>query len=119
MNEVDNYIGSFPTEVQSLLEQLRAIIKQAAPDATEIISYGMPAYKMKQTLVYFAAFKHHIGFYPTASAIQAFCDRLADYKWSKGAVQFPLDKPLPTTLISQMVQYRVQENMEKNKTTKR
>jgi uncharacterized protein YdhG (YjbR/CyaY superfamily) len=113
INDVDRYIETFPAATQKLLSQLRKIIKQAAPEAEEVISYKMPAYKFNGMLVYFAGYKNHIGFYPTGSGIEAFKDEFKEYKWSKGAVQFPLDKPLPTELITRIVQYRSKQNSEK------
>lgn len=110
---VDAYIASFPEETQTLLEQLRATIKKAAPGADELISYQMPAYKYNGMLVYFAGYKNHIGFYPTASGIANFTKDLSDFKNSKGAVQFPLDKPLPLQLVTKIVKFRVKENLEK------
>lgn len=112
-NSVKEYIESFPKATQTLLKQIRAAIKKAAPLAEEIISYQMPAYKNNGMLVYFAAYKTHIGFYPTASGIAAFKKELAIYKTSKGAVQFPIDAKLPLDLITKIVKYRVKENSEK------
>lgn len=109
----DEYIRQFPPAVQASLQKLRTAIKTAAPKAEEVISYQMPAYKHHGMLVYFAAYKNHIGFYPTPSGIEAFKKELAVYKGSKGAVQFPVDKPLPLALIKQIVKYRVQMNLEK------
>ena len=108
--DVDEYIANFPAGTQKVMEQLRATIKQAAPSAEEVISYAMPAYKLKSILVYFAAYDHHIGFYPTPAGIAAFQDELAGYKGAKGSVQFPLAQPMPLDLISRIVKYRVQEN---------
>jgi uncharacterized protein YdhG (YjbR/CyaY superfamily) len=110
---VDQYIAGFPKETQKLLSQLRATIRKAAPEAEEGISYQMPAYKYRGPLVYFAGYARHIGLYPTPSAIEAFKKDLSDYKTSKGAVQFPLDKPLPVQLITRIVNYRKKENLEK------
>lgn len=110
---VDAYIASFPTDVQVMLQELRATIKKAAPKAEEVISYEMPAYKYKGMLVYFAAYKNHIGFYPTSSGIAAFKKELSVYKGAKGSVQFPLNKALPLSLISKIVKYRVNENQKK------
>lgn len=111
----DEYIASFPPDTQLILEKLRSIIKSAAPKAEEIISYGMPAYKQHSVLVYFAGYKNHIGFYPTPSAIRTFNDEISKkYNWSKGAVQFPVDKPLPAALIKKIVHYRLKEDMEKH-----
>ena len=114
----DAYTKQFPPEVQVLLQKLRAAIKAAAPKAEEVISYQMPAYNYHGMLVYFAAYKNHIGFYPTGSGIEAFKKELSVYKGSKGAVQFPLDKPLPLALIKQIVKFRVQMNLEKEQLKK-
>lgn len=114
--DTDTYIASFPKETQKLLQQIRKAIKEAAPKAEELISYGMPAYKLNGPVVYFAGYEHHIGFYPTGSGIAAFTKEIAKYKSSKGAVQFPLDKPIPVTLVKQMVKFKVAENLEKTKT---
>jgi uncharacterized protein YdhG (YjbR/CyaY superfamily) len=113
--DVDTYIAAFPAEVQVLLQQLRSIIIKAAPKAQEGIGYQMPAYKLNGVLVYFAGYKNHIGFYPTGSAIDTFKTQLADYKTSKGTIQFPLDKPLPVGLITKIVKHRVKENEGKQK----
>ena len=99
-----------------MLDSLRETILQAAPKAEEVISYNMPAFKLKKVLVYYAAHKEHIGFYPTSSPIKFFKDELAKYKTSKGAIQCPIDKRLPTTLIKKIVTFRVQETLEKEKT---
>ncbi len=112
---VQEYIEGFPKEMQLLLSQVRAIILKAAPKAEEMISYNMPAYKLNGPLVYFAGYKKHIGFYPTPSGIYNFEKELAAYVTSKGAIQFPTEKPLPTNLIKQIVQFRVMENLEKSK----
>jgi uncharacterized protein YdhG (YjbR/CyaY superfamily) len=116
--DIDSYIATFPKDVQVVLEQVRDAIKTSAPKAEEVISYGMPAFKLHGMLVYFAGYKQHIGFYPTASGIAAFKDELSKYKNAKGSVQFPLDKPMPLALIKKMVKYRVQENIEKEKLKK-
>jgi uncharacterized protein YdhG (YjbR/CyaY superfamily) len=110
---VDEYIAGFPAETGVLLTKLRAAVKEAAPMAEEIISYGMPAYKLKGRLLYFAAFSKHIGFYPMPSGIREFREQIAKYKFANGSVQFPLDKPLPVTLITKIVKFRVKENMMK------
>lgn len=110
---IDEYIASFPGDIQALLEKLRLTIRLAAPDAMEKISYGMPTFYLNGNLVHFAAFKHHIGFYPTPSGISAFQGELGKYKTSKGAVQFPLDKPLPLELVKKIVGFRVTENSKK------
>ena len=110
---IDGYIQSFPKDVQAMLESLRKTIRKAAPKAVEVISYQMPAFKQNSVLVYFAAFKNHIGFYPTSSGIAAFKEEISKYKNSKGAVQFPLDKKLPLGLITKIVKYRVKEDLAK------
>ncbi len=110
---IDDYIASFPNNVQHTLRELRSAIKGAAPDAEETMSYGMPAFKLNGILVYFAAHKHHIGFYPTSSDIRAFKDKLSIYKQSKGTVQFPLDKPIPFDIVKEIVRFRVKENLTK------
>jgi uncharacterized protein YdhG (YjbR/CyaY superfamily) len=110
---IDEYIGTFPKEVQSLLEAMRQTIKKAAPQAEEAISYGMPTFRLKGNLVHFAAFKNHIGFYPTPSGIDAFQKQLSAYKNSKGAVQFPLDEPIPFDLVTEIVKYRVEQVSKK------
>jgi uncharacterized protein YdhG (YjbR/CyaY superfamily) len=110
---VDRYIAGFPPETQKALQQMRRTIRKAAPDATEVISYQMPAYKYLGMLVYFAGYEKHIGFYPMPSAIQQFKKELAVFKNAKGSVQFPLGQPLPLDLVSRMVQFRVQENQAK------
>ena len=110
---VDEYISDFPAGTKSMLKEVRKIIKQAAPQAEEIISYNMPAYKLQGVLVYYAGYSGHIGFYPTGSGIANFQKKLSGYKTSKGTVQFPLDQPLPLDLITQIVKFRVKENLEK------
>jgi len=108
---IDEYISRFSPEVQELLEKVRIVIKEAAPDAKEKISYQMPTFALHGNLVHFAAYKNHIGFYPAASGIHAFKQELLGYKGAKGSVQFPIDKPLPYELISRMVRFRVAENI--------
>ena len=112
---IDEYIKASPKEVQEKLREMRAVIKSAAPDAEETISYQMPAFRLKGILVYFAAFQDHIGFYPTGSGIEAFQKELGGLKSGKGTAQFPLDKPLPVKLITKIVKYRVAENLAKYK----
>ena len=112
----DAYIASFPEPIRCKLEEMRAIIKAAAPEATEAIGYQMPGFKMKTFLVYYAGHKGHIGFYPTGSGIEAFKDEFGPYKWSKGAVQFPLDAPLPVDLIRRIVKFRIGKDLEKHPT---
>lgn len=109
-SSIDDYIMTFPKEVQVILKGLRKTIKAAAPDAGEKISYQIPTFYLRGNLVHFAAYKKHIGFYPTSSGIQAFKKELSIYKSSKGTVRFPLDKPLPLALISKIVKFRVSEN---------
>jgi uncharacterized protein YdhG (YjbR/CyaY superfamily) len=113
---VDEYIGSFPVEVQELLKQVRKTIREAAPEAEESISYGMPAYKLfKKPLVYFAGFERHIGFYATPTGHSQFAKELSAYKQGKGSVQFPIDKPMPLDLISRITRFRAEENVRKQK----
>lgn len=117
---IDDYIATFPKETQTILEQVRTTIKNAAPDAEETISYGIPTFKLNKTyLVYFAGFKNHIGFYPAPVAVDAFSKEFAGYKTGKGSIQFPLDKPMPFDLITRIVAYRVKENSEQAKTKKK
>lgn len=110
---IDEYIANFPLPVQNKLVELRATIKKAAPEADEKMSYRMPAFNLKGILVYFAAYKNHIGFYPTSSGVYAFKKELAGYKTSKGAIQFPVDKQLPLDLITRIVIFRMNENLQK------
>ena len=116
---IDEYIAGFPPEIQQLLEQIRTTIRAAAPDAEETISYQMPTFRLQGNLVHFAAFKNHIGFYPTPTGIEEFKEELSAYKGSKGAVQFPLDKPMPLDLIRRIVLFRVQENLAKAEARRR
>lgn len=111
MNDIEAYISQFPEDVQEILKRIRKLIKESAPQAEESIAYGMPAYKTnKKPLVYFAAFKGHIGFYATPSGHSEFKEELSTYKQGKGSVQFPLDQPIPYKLIERMVKFRVKEN---------
>ena len=112
-NNFEEYVLNFPVEIQERLENMRNVIKNAAPEADEVISYAMPAFKLHGVLVYFAAYKNHIGFYPTGSGISAFKKQLSIYKGAKGSVQFPHDKPFPIDLIEEIVKYRVNENLAK------
>lgn len=112
-SSVDDYIAMFPPEVQAELRKLRQVIREAAPGAQEKIAYQMPAFALRGSLVYYAAYKNHIGFYPTASGIAGFKEELSIYKGSKGAVQFPLGQPLPYALIRRIVEFRVAENIAK------
>jgi uncharacterized protein YdhG (YjbR/CyaY superfamily) len=111
----EEYLDRFPKETRLLLKKMRLTIKKAAPKATEKISYGMPAYFQDGILVWIAAHTSHIGLYPKASGIAAFKKELSGYKWAKGSVQFPLDKPLPLGLVSRIVKFRVKENLSKKK----
>jgi uncharacterized protein YdhG (YjbR/CyaY superfamily) len=108
--EIDRYIETFSPDVQEKLKEIRAIIKEAAPTATEKFSYQMPTFYLEGNLVHFAAYARHIGFYPTPSGIENFQGELDRYKNAKGSVQFPLDEPLPVALIKKIVEFRVEEN---------
>src|SRR5712692_5418774 len=111
---IDEYIGTFPKNVQVILEKLRQTISKAVPEAVEAISYQMPTFKLNgKYLVYFAAWKNHIGFYPIPSSVEAFKKELSHYKRAKGSVQFPIDKPLPLPLIRKIVKYKVKENLQR------
>jgi uncharacterized protein YdhG (YjbR/CyaY superfamily) len=110
---IDEYIASFPINIQDILKKLRCVIKEHAPMAKETINYGIPTFKVNGNLVHFAAFKNHICFYPTPSAILAFKKELSHYKQAKGSVQFPIDKPTPFNIIKKIVEYRVKENLTK------
>ncbi|TDO73646.1 uncharacterized protein YdhG (YjbR/CyaY superfamily) [Flavobacterium chryseum] len=112
---IDEYIGSFDNDVQEILEKVRDTIQKAAPEAKEKISYSMPAFEQNGIVVYFAAFKNHIGLYALPSGHEAFKEELSKYKTGKGSVQFPLDKPMPFDLITKIVKFRVKENREKPK----
>ena len=112
---IEEYISTFPKEIQTLLEKVRKTIKNSAPEATETISYQMPAFRLKGILVYFAAHKSHIGFYPTSSGVAKFSKKLSNYEHSKGAIKFPLNEPIPLDLIKEIVEFRVKENTEKSR----
>lgn len=113
---MDEYIKTFPEDVQSILEKMRQTIRKAAPEAVESISYQMPTFKLNgKNLVHFAAWKNHIGFYPIPSGIEAFKKELSQYKGAKGSVQFPIDKPVPYDLVRKIVIFRVKENLKKKK----
>jgi uncharacterized protein YdhG (YjbR/CyaY superfamily) len=119
MNQhVDQYISDFPDDIQKRLQQIRSVIKKAAPEATECISYGIPTFKLNGNLVHYGGFKKHIGFFPTAKGIETFTDQLKKYPTTKGTVQFMHDQPLPLELIKKIVTYRVKEN-NNNKSSKR
>jgi uncharacterized protein YdhG (YjbR/CyaY superfamily) len=107
---IDEYISTFPAITQNILGKIRQTIREAAPDAEEAISYQIPTFRLNGNLVHFAAFKNHIGFYPASKAIEVFKTELSSYKTSKGAIQFPLDKPIPFALISKITKFRVTEN---------
>ena len=110
---IDAYLASFPSDVRNILEQIRVTIKKAAPDAAEVISYSMPAFKYKgRVIIYFAGYKNHIGLYATPSGHAAFAKELSIYKQGKGSVQFPLDKPVPLDLISRIVKFKVKQRDE-------
>jgi uncharacterized protein YdhG (YjbR/CyaY superfamily) len=113
ITSINGYIAGFPPEVQAILEQIRLTVAQAAPEATEKISYQMPTFFLNGNLVHFAAYKNHIGFYPVPTGIEAFKSELSAYKGAKGSVQFPLDKPIPFDLIARIVKFRVEESSRK------
>lgn len=110
---IDEYISVFPKDIQEILKKIRATIQKAAPGAEETINYQMPTFTLKGNLVHFAAFKNHIGFYPTPTGIEKFKKELSTYKGAKGSVQFPLDQPIPYSLIGKIVTFRVKENLER------
>jgi uncharacterized protein YdhG (YjbR/CyaY superfamily) len=109
---IDEYITQFPEDVQQLLVKVREVIRASAPGAVEKISYQIPAFYLNGPLVWFAGYKHHIGFYPKGSGIEAFKEELCAYKSAKGSVQFPLEKPIPYELISKIVRFRAAENQK-------
>ena len=110
---IDEYIANFPQEIQEILQELRATIHGAAPEAEEVISYQMPTFRLKGNLVHFAAYKNHIGFYPTPSGIENFKEELSAYEGAKGSVKFPINQPLPLDTITKIVKFRAKENLEK------
>jgi uncharacterized protein YdhG (YjbR/CyaY superfamily) len=112
---IDDYINDFPPDIQKTLQQIREVIQEAAPGAEETIKYAIPTFTLNGNLVHFAAFKNHIGFYPIPSGIKAFEKELSIYKRGKGSIQFPLGEPMPLKLISNIVKFRVKENLEKSK----
>ena len=112
-SSIDDYIGSFPEEKRKILEQIRAAIRKEAPDALEKMSYGIPTFTLKGNLVHFAAFKNHIGFYPTSSGIENFKEDLSVYESAKGSVKFPIEQPIPIELIRKIVRFRIRENLGK------
>ncbi len=115
IRDIDGYIRNFPPQIREILENLRNIIHENAPGAVEVIRYGIPTFELNGNLVHFAAFEHHIGFYPTPSGIEAFEKELTPYSHAKGSVRFPLDQPIPYDLVKRIVQFRVEENREKRK----
>ena len=117
-DNIDDYIASFPHETQLILEKLRLTIRKAAPDAKETINYGIPTFTLKGNLVHFAAFKNHVGFYPTPSGIEAFKKELSVYEGAKGSVKFPISELLPFDLVRKIVEFRVKEGLEKTKLNK-
>jgi uncharacterized protein YdhG (YjbR/CyaY superfamily) len=110
---IDDYIAGFPDETRKILERVRQTVRRQAPGAEEVISYKMPTFKLKGNLVHFAAFKHHLGFYPTPTGTAKFQKELAPYKSGKGSIRFPFDKPIPYDLIGRIVAFRVKENFER------
>lgn len=112
---IDEYIAGFPPDIQAILEEIRTTIRRAAPAAEEAIRYQMPTFRLHGNLVHFAAFKHHIGFYPTPTGTAKFQKALSIYEGAKGSVRFALDQPIPFALISKIVRFRVRENLEKAK----
>ena len=111
---IDEYIANFPKDIQEILEKIRSVVRTAAPDSKEKISYQIPTFFLNGNLVHFGAFKKHIGFYPTPSGITEFNDELFPYVKAKGSIQFPLDKPIPYDLIGKIVAFRVDENLKKS-----
>jgi uncharacterized protein YdhG (YjbR/CyaY superfamily) len=111
--DIDEYIAGFPGNVQEVLQKIRNTIKKNAPEATETIKYEMPTFLYKGNLVYFAAFKNHIGFYPPVTGLEKFKKELSVYEGPKGSLKFPLDKPIPYDLISEIVMFRVKENSQR------
>ena len=116
---IDEYIAGFPRDVQQVLKQIRTTIKKVAPDAEEAIKYQIPTFVLNENLVHFAAFENHIGFYPTPSSIEAFKDELSRYESAKGSVQFPIDEPMPLSLIGKIVKFRVKEARARSTAKKR
>lgn len=118
-NNIDEYIAGLPAGIQKILEELRSAIRKAAPGAEETINYGIPTFTLNGNLVHFAAYKNHIGFYPTPGGIEAFKKELSIYEGAKGSVQFPIEKPLPLDLVTKVVKFRVKENAERVKAKKK
>ena len=116
--DIDQYISLYPVNVQGILQKIRAVIREAAPEAEESINYQIPTFKLKGNLVHFAAYSKHIGFYPAPSGIEAFQEELKEYKGAKGSVQFPLSKPIPYELIRKIVRFRLEENKNNHQNKK-
>ena len=112
---IDEYIASFPENIQSTLKEIRQAIRETAPQAEETISYQMPAFRLNGILVYFAAFKNHIGFFPTSSGVETFKKELVVFEVSRGTIRFPLENPIPIDLVKRIVSYRVKVNLDKKK----
>ncbi len=118
-SNIDEYIASFPRDVQAVLNEIRKTINKAAPDAEEALKYRIPTFVLHENLVHFAAFKNHIGFYPTPSGVEAFKQELSRYDGAKGSVQFPIDKPMPLKLIDKIVKFRAKEARTKSAAKKK
>ena len=114
--DIDEYIARYPEDIQEILEKIRMTIREAAPEADERVSYQIPTFALEGNLVHFAAYKNHIGFYPTPSGIEEFEEELSFYVGGKGSVKFPLDKPIPYDLITKIVRFRVKENLQRVET---
>ena len=112
---IAEYINAAPKDAQKKLREMRACIRAAAPGAKESLKWGMPAFSYKRILLTFAAFKHHIGFYPTPSAVKAFGKDLSEFVTADASIQFPLEKPLPLSLIRKITEFRVRESIEEDK----
>ncbi len=117
-DSIDSYINSFPADTQKILQEIRQTIREAAPEASEAIKYAIPTFVLNGNLVHFAAFKNHIGFYPTPSGTDAFADELSAFKSGKGSVQVPLGQPMPLDLIKRIVQYRMKQQQSTKKARK-
>lgn len=111
--DIDEYIAAFPPDVQAVLQKIRATVQSAAPAAQETIRYAMPTFQLHGYLVYFAAYRKHIGFYPAPTGVERFKHKIAEYETGKGTLQFPLDRPIPYDLITEIVQFKAQENLAK------
>ena len=115
--DIDDYISGLPSDIQQIFQQIRMTVKKTAPDSEEVISYGMPAFKLNSNLVWIGAFSKHIGFYPKVTGTDALKKELLNFKGTKGSVHFPLDKPMPLDLISEMVRVRFSENLQEANST--